>query len=448
MVTNAQLPKNSIINNQLGVNRPLSIDNWINLPVPAEVTSPDYKSWVAAGSSKVLFFGELAQYMYTTAEKYMGVFNGTLPEKDFYKPGVALHAAALWCLEDMIADAKSKGISISYSSFYKKLSVQETDFKKLNSKTPTKVSKASSSPQVRDGRTWAGNKWYPITITELNTYPGYSPLGAGFSIKLKSNNEKVTKYIIDNGGNYGWSWSSDIPTSDPIFKDTLVYYAGLTKPLKYKDKTRREIPVIPQVWKASKETNSSTVGNGGKWVDFTPPPITQKTTQTTQALQRIIRFNNTNEAIPVNKFTTMVVNSTKVSRFAYSVRSTLNYLGINHPTIKVRTNYYSQFYPAWEGTGPFRPVGFDEFLQKQYTVSENIYSQIYDKFYDAESNLIYSSHNPIPGSSLEYWKNWKKQQELGSSNSSRWDKFDTYYNEGNLSFFLKPGGYIANTTTR
>lgn len=257
MVTNAQLPKNSIINNQLGVDKPYCYivgsivqDNFILLPVPDDVTSPDYKSWVAAGSSKVLYFGELAQYMYTTAEKYMGVFNGALPEKDFYQPGVALHAAAFWCLEDMIADAKSKGISISYSSFYKKLSVQETDFKKLNSKTPTKVSKASSAQEVKDGRTWAGNKWYPITITELNTYPGYSPLGAGFSIKLKSNNEKVTKYIIENGGDYGWSWSSDIPTSDPIFQDTLVYYAGLTKPLKYKDKiTRRGISPTPQVWK-------------------------------------------------------------------------------------------------------------------------------------------------------------------------------------------------------
>jgi hypothetical protein len=450
----SKLPKNSIINKQCSVGAPL-LDNWINLPVPISTTSNSYKQWVLDGSLRALYFGELAQYMYTTQEKYMGVFNGVLPEKLFHKSGVALHVAALWCLEDMIADAKSKGITISYSSFYKKLSVQEADFKKLNSKTPTKVSKASSIPEIRNGKTWAGNKWYPITLTGLNAYPGFSPLGTGFSIKLQNNNEKVTQYIIDNGAKYGWSWCSDIPTSDPIFKNTLIYYAAATKPLKYKDKTRTLIQdFMPVAGELTSPQYSQFGGNvvisiplgqistwkvipghpnGGKWVYSTPLPTT-KTTKTTNTSQTIQRSSNVNESIPVNRFNTFVVNSTTVSRFAHSVRSTLNYLGINNPTITMKTSYYT-----WETKGP----GKGQYPLKN-TVSSTPYSQTYDKFYVAEDNLVYSSDSSVPASSLEYWKNFRRSVELNTINQGgHYETYGTSFNEADLSWFEKPaGGYI------
>jgi len=461
----SQLPQNSIVNKQCSVGQPLA-DNWINFPVPASTSSNSYNQWVLDGSLRALYFGELAQYMYTTQEKYMGVFNGVLPEKLFHKSGIALHVAALWCLEDMIADAKSKGISISYSSFYKKLSVQETDFKKLNSRTPTKVSKASSIPEVKNGRTWAGNKWYPITLTELNTYPGFSPVGTGFSIKLKNNNEKVTQYIINNGAKYGWSWCSDIPASDPIFKDTLIYYAADTKPLKYKDKTRTLIQdFMPITGELTAPQYSAFAGNvvvsvplgqistwkvisghpnGGIWVSSKPLPTTQ-TTQTTKTTQTIQRSSNVNESIPVNKFNTLVVNSTTVSRFASSVRSTLNYLGINNPTIKMKTNYYEMLLPQFQDTGALlldRGVLRPEIFETDaLTASTSLYSQIYDKFYVAEDNLVYSSDRGIPGSNTQYWKNFRHTTEL--NRKGRYSECSTSFNEASLSWFEKPtGGYV------
>lgn len=228
------------------------------------------------GKPKVLYFGELLKYLHTSFGKSYGEFNGTLPEKYFYKPSIKLPFAPAWTLEDMIAAAKKQGITIAYTTVYKTLVVQEQEFRTKNSKTPTNVSKASSIPQVKNGRTYAGVKWYPTTITSYNPLPGFSIFGTALCISIKNNNDKIINFIKTNGADYGWSWCSNVPTTDPDFQNILVYYAAGEKPNKYRDRSMQEIdgfkpapapkgapgPGQKWQWVPSKTPN---IGNGGEW---------------------------------------------------------------------------------------------------------------------------------------------------------------------------------------
>jgi hypothetical protein len=190
---------------------------------------------------KFIYFGKILSYLYTTEAKSYGAYNGTLPEKDFYKSSIKLPFAPAWTLDDMVQAAKKQGIKIEYTTVYKTLSVQEKEFKAINSKTPTNVSKASGIPEVKNGRIYAGVKWYPTTIIKYNPLPGFNIFGTGLCIQIKNNNDKIINFIKTNGASYGWSWCSDMPKTDPDFQNTLVYYAAKTKPSKYTDRTTEEV---------------------------------------------------------------------------------------------------------------------------------------------------------------------------------------------------------------
>ena len=321
------------------------------------------------GKPKVLYFGELLKYLYTSGTKSYGVFNGTLPEKYFYKPSIKLPFAPAWTLEDMIAAAKKQGITIGYTTVYKTLTVQEREFKTKNSKSPTNVSRASSIPEVKNGRTYAGVKWYPTTITSYNPLPGFSIFGTGLCIRIKNNNDKIINFIKTNGASYGWSWCSDVPTSDPDFQNILVYYAAGSKPSKYRDRSMQEIegfkptpipkgapgPGQKQVWvpdKVDKGGGSGTItgvdpktgkkfetptifgsqtGGTGRWV-IVPDSTTKTTTVTT--VKPIGSSPWDNNVIPrINGPTILVVNPTAVNGYAGIMANTLNYIGIKSPAV-------------------------------------------------------------------------------------------------------------------
>ena len=137
----------------------------------------------------------------------------------------------------MVAAAAKQKIKIEYVTVYKSLKIQEQDFKKINSQKPTTVSKASTSSAVKNGRIYNGVKWYPTTITNYNPLPGFNIFGTGLCIKIKNNNDKIINFIKTNGADYGWSWCSNFPTTDPDFQNILVYSAGKNKPNKYRDRT-------------------------------------------------------------------------------------------------------------------------------------------------------------------------------------------------------------------
>lgn len=184
----------------------------------------------------------------------------------------------------MIAAAKKQGITIAYTTVYKTLAIQEQEFKTKNSKTPTNVSKTSSISEVKNGRTYAGAKWYPTTITSYNPLPGFNIFGTALCIRITNNNDKIINFIKTNGENYGWSWCSNVPTTDPDFQNILVYSAGTSKPLKYRDRTIQEVdgfkpelvnkppagagigPGQKQVWVPS-PPGAPKGGNNGSWVD-------------------------------------------------------------------------------------------------------------------------------------------------------------------------------------
>ena len=217
---------------------------------------------------KIIYFGKILKYLYTTNEKSYGAYNGTLPEKDFYKPFIKLPFAPAWTLDDMVEAAKKQGIKIEYTTVYKTLSVQEKEFKAINSKTPTNVSKASSIAEVKNGRIYAGVKWYPTTIIKYNPLPGFNIFGTGLCIQIKNNNDKIINFIKTNGASYGWSWCSDMPKTDPDFQNTLVYYAAKSKPSKYVDRTTQEVdefmPVPTTVPKTVPTTTPKTLNPGSK----------------------------------------------------------------------------------------------------------------------------------------------------------------------------------------
>lgn len=225
------------------------------------------------GKPKALYFGELLQYLYTSGTKSYGVFNGTLPEKYFYKPSIKLPFAPAWTLQDMIAAAKKQGITIAYKTIYKTLVVQEQEFKAINSKTPTNVSKASSIPEVKNGRTYAGIKWYPTTITSYNPLPGFNIFGTGLCIRITNNNDKIINFIKANGEDYGWSWCSDMPTTDPDFQNILVYYAEKNKPSKYRDRSAQEIDEFKPVKPTKPLPGFPGPGQKQVWVPSVPYPV-------------------------------------------------------------------------------------------------------------------------------------------------------------------------------
>lgn len=321
------------------------------------------------GKPRVLYFGELLKYLYTSGAKSYGAFNGTLPEKYFYKPSIKLPFASAWTLEDMIAAAKKQGITIGYTTVYKTLSVQEQDFKTKNSKTPTNVSKASSIPEVKNGRTYAGVRWYPTTITSYNPLPGFNIFGTALCIRITNNNDKIINFVKTNGANYGWSWCSDVPTSDPDFQNILVYYAAGEKPSKYRDRSMQEIdgfkptqtpkgapgPGQKQVWvpdRVGKGGSGTTItgvnpdtgktfetptilggqtGDTGRWVIV--PDSTTKTTTVTP-VKPIGSSPWDNNIIPkINGPTVLMVNATNIAGYAGTVANTLKYIGINNPAI-------------------------------------------------------------------------------------------------------------------
>ena len=141
----------------------------------------------------------------------------------------------------MVAAAKKQGITIQYETVYKTLATQIKEFSVINSKSPTAVSKSSSIPVVKNGRLYNGVKWYPTTITVYNPLPGFNIFGTGLCIRIKNNNEKIINFIKINGSSYGWSWSADVPLTDPNFQDILVYYAAGDKPFNYRDRTKQEV---------------------------------------------------------------------------------------------------------------------------------------------------------------------------------------------------------------
>jgi hypothetical protein len=265
-------------------------------PYPQQQILRNILRGLQPGKPKALYFGELLKYLYTSSGKSYGAYNGTLPEKYFYKPSIKLPFAPAWTLEGMVAAAKKQGIKIEYATVYKTLAVQEQEFRAKNSKTPTNVSKTSTILEVKNGRTYAGVKWYPTTITSYNPLPGFNIFGTGLCIKIKNNNDKIINFIKTNGADYGWSWCSNVPTTEPDFQNILVYSAGTSKPLKYADRTIQEVdafkpapvnkppagapgPGQKQIWMpgpkpvVNPETGKITYptgynpGNNGKWVN-------------------------------------------------------------------------------------------------------------------------------------------------------------------------------------
>lgn len=225
------------------------------------------------GKPKALYFGELLKYLYTSSGKSYGAYNGTLPEKYFYKPSIKLPFAPAWTLEGMVAAAKIQGITIEYATIYKTLAIQEQEFRAKNSKTPTNVSKTSSILEVKNGRTYAGVKWYPTTITSYNPLPGFNIFGTGLCIKIKNNNDKIINFIKTNGQDYGWSWCSNVPTTEPDFQNILVYSSGMSKPIKYRDRTIQEVDGFKPE-SVNKPPAGAGIGPGQKqvWVPSGPSP--------------------------------------------------------------------------------------------------------------------------------------------------------------------------------
>lgn len=181
----------------------------------------------------------------------------------------------------MVAAAAKQKIKIEYVTVYKSLKIQEQDFKKINSQKPTDVSKASASSAVKNGRIYNGVKWYPTTITNYNPLPGFNIFGTGLCIRIKNNNDKIINFIKTNGADYGWSWCSNFPTTDPDFQNILVYSAGKNKPNKYRDRTseysdlgfrpdQTDASVLgydpathKSVWMPAKRSGASPGGGGG-----------------------------------------------------------------------------------------------------------------------------------------------------------------------------------------
>jgi hypothetical protein len=271
------------------------------------------------GKPKILYFGPLLKQLYTTGQKTYGIYNGNLKESNFYKPSIKLPYAPAWTLEDMVAAAKKQGIVIQYETVYKTLPVQQKDFYSKNSKTPTNVSKSSSIPEVKNGRFYSGSKWYPSTITNYNPLPGFNIFGTGLCIRIKNNNEKVINFIKTNGPNYGWSWSSDVPLTDPDFQNILVYYAGPNKPLKYKDKTLEQIEGFKPVSPVVTFPTDPTVGIVPKTVIPVRPIGTSPWDE--------------NIVPKLNGPTILVVNSTNLVGYAGRLATTLNYIGLKGPEI-------------------------------------------------------------------------------------------------------------------
>lgn len=193
----------------------------------------------------------------------------------------------------MVAAAAKQKIKIEYTTIYKNLKTQEEDFKKINSLKTTNVSKSSTVPEVKNGRLYKGVKWYPTTITGYNPLPGFNIFGTGLCIKIKNNNDKIINFIKVNGADYGWSWCSNFPTSDPDFQNILVYFAGKNKPNKYRDRTSEypELGFQPnrdkeEILGYNPKTHKSVfVPNGkgsGQWETVEIPKKTNKTSVTQQ----------------------------------------------------------------------------------------------------------------------------------------------------------------------
>jgi hypothetical protein len=326
------------------------------------------------GKPKVLYFGPILKQLYWNNTKTYGLYNGTLTETNFYKPTIKLPYAPAWTLEDMVAAAKKQGITIQYETVYKTLSVQEKDFFSKNSKTPTVISKSSTLSEVKNGRLYNGSKWYPTTITVYNPLPGFNIFGTGLCIRIKNNNEKIINFIKTNGSSYGWSWSADIPLADPDFQNVLVYYAGYTKPSKYRDRTKQEVddfkPLPPQkgvpgpnqgwVWvpDSNKKPDQvdrgivsidpdtgvagstiSAIGTdsgGGHWEIISDSDTGGTTGSATTKINPIWDQNQRQSILgPV----VLVVNATSVKDYAVEVANTLKYIGISSPKIVLRKKY-------------------------------------------------------------------------------------------------------------
>ena len=326
------------------------------------------------GKPKVLYFGEILKYLYTSPGKNYGDYNGTLPEKYFYKPSIKLPFAPAWTLEDMVAAAKKQGIKIEYSTVYKTLAMQEKEFTTKNSKTPTNASKASSILEVKNGRIYAGVRWYTKDVTSYNPLPGFNIFGTGLCIKIKNNNDKIINFIKNNCVDYGWSWCGNVPTTDPDFQNILVYSAGMSKPLKYRDRTAQEVdgfkPIKPpagapgagqkQVWvpdekstgkggstitgvdpDTGKKFETPTIFGGGtsetgRWVIV--PDSTTKTTTITQVKPIGSSPWDTNIVRTINGPTVLVANGTSKNGYANALAETFAYIGMKAPFPLIRKN--------------------------------------------------------------------------------------------------------------
>ena len=260
----------------------------------------------------------------------------------------------------MVAAAKKQGIVIQYETVYKTLAVQQKDFYARNSKTPTNISKSSSIPEVKNGRFYSGSKWYPSTITNYNPLPGFNIFGTGLCIRIKNNNEKVINFIKTNGSNYGWSWSSDVPLTDPDFQNILVYYAAGIKPSKYRDRTG-ELEIFKPVSPVVTFPTDPTVGI----VPRTVIPV------------RPIGTSPWDENIvpKLNGPTILVVNSTSLVGYAGRLATTLNYIGLKGPEIITRKTI-NKFIP---GIGDVPNVGLYTNINELYTYIWGIRKEIFNK---------------------------------------------------------------------
>lgn len=326
------------------------------------------------GKPKVLYFGEILKYLYASPGKNYGDYNGTLPEKYFYKPSIKLPFAPAWTLEDMVAAAKKQGIKIEYATVYKTLAIQEQEFAAKNSKTPTNVSKTSSISEIKNGRIYAGVRWYTKNVTSYNPLPGFNIFGTGLCIKIKNNNDKIINFIKNNCVDYGWSWCGNVPTTDPDFQNILVYSAGMSKPLKYRDRTAQEVdgfkPTKPpagapgpgqkQVWvpdekgtgkggstitgvdpDTGKKFETPTIFGGGtsetgRWVIV--PDSTTKTTTITQVKPIGSSPWDNNIIGKINGPTVLVANGTNVNGYANKLAETLAYIGMKAPFPLIKKN--------------------------------------------------------------------------------------------------------------
>lgn len=334
------------------------------------------------GKPRVLYFGPILKQLYWTSTKTYGPYNGALKETNFYKPTIKLPYAPAWTLEDMVAAAKKQGITIQYETVYKNLAAQEKDFYAKNKKTPTPVSKTSTISAVKNGRDYFGSKWYPTTITVYNPLPGFNIFGTGLCIRIKNNNEKIINFIKTNGSSYGWSWSADVPLTDPDFQNILVYYFSYNKPSKYRDRTAQEIedfkPLPPQkgvpgpnqgwVWVPDTKVKPDRVDSGiigvdpqtgiagatatitiggsattdsgnGHW-EIISGSDTGKTTG--GATTKINPIWDQNQRQSISGPVVLMVNATSVTDYASEVANTLKYIGISSPKIVLRKRYNIQ----------------------------------------------------------------------------------------------------------